>query len=90
MLLDVQLISTTVPLCIIVYYLLSLVYQKSQVPILVSTFIFTNMISRTSMFRSIVENAQLALKQQITNIPKSAGTNYQNFVNLNDVQNVRF
>lgn len=44
------------------------------------------MISRTSMFRSIVENAQLTLKQQITNIPKSAGTNYQNFVNLNDVQ----
>lgn len=44
------------------------------------------MISRTSMFRSILENAQLALKQQITNIPKSAGTNYQNFVNLNDVQ----
>ena len=87
MLLDVQLISTTVPLCIIVYYLLSLVYQKSQVPILVSTFIFTNMISRTSMFRSIVENAQLTLKQQITNIPKSAGINYQNFVNLNDVQN---
>lgn len=44
------------------------------------------MISRTSMFRSIVENAQLTLKQQITNIPKSAGINYQNFVNLNDVQ----
>ena len=62
---DGQFLITTSLLCFVIYYLLSLIYHKSQVPILVATFIFTNMVSRTSMFRSIVESAQQALKNQL-------------------------
>lgn len=83
---DGQFIITTGLLCFVIYYLLSLIYHKSQVPILVSTFIFTNMVSRTSMFRSIVESAQKAIKKPIGgDIPKSSGTNYEKFTALNKI-----
>lgn len=83
---DGQFLITTSLLCFVIYYLLSLIYHKSQVPILVATFIFTNMVSRTSMFRSIVESAQQALKKPINDVPKSSGTNYEKFLVLNNVQ----
>ncbi|EMG49575.1 hypothetical protein G210_5620 [Candida maltosa Xu316] len=44
------------------------------------------MVSRTSMFRSIVESAQSALKQPIKDIPKTHGSNYDTFKALNNVQ----
>lgn len=86
---DGQFLITTSLLCFVIYYLLSLIYHKSQVPILVATFIFTNMVSRTSMFRSIVESAQQALKKPINDVPKSSGTNYEKFLALNNVQKKR-
>ncbi|RCK64112.1 hypothetical protein Cantr_10530 [Candida viswanathii] len=44
------------------------------------------MVSRTSMFRSIVESAQLALKKPVQDVPRAAGSNYDRFKALSSVQ----
>ncbi|CCG20919.1 hypothetical protein CORT_0A05310 [Candida orthopsilosis Co 90-125] len=81
-------------ICIVsfsLYYVLSLIYPKSQLPILITTFVFTNMVSRTSLFKSLTHSASRSIKSGIpslANLPTSSGANYSKFQSLNKDQKI--
>lgn len=61
---DSQLVLVAIAVSTIAYIVIGFISPKdSPVPILVSVFLFTNMISRTSLFRDYARKAQLALAE---------------------------
>lgn len=61
---DSQLLLLSVALSTIVYIVVGFISpHDSPVPLLVSVFLFTNMISRTALFKDLAQKAQLALSE---------------------------
>ncbi|KAK6459190.1 putative trehalase N2227-like protein [Scheffersomyces xylosifermentans] len=76
---DRELLIFTTVSCLVIYYSLSIVYGSSQVPVLVSVFIFSNMISRTSIFQSLVQRAGPKFSKLIYGISERAGPHKDRF-----------
>lgn len=67
----VLLLSTAIT-CLLIYLLLSFIFKNTQVPCLVVVFIFTNMLSRTGIFRNIIKKldiSKIATDQSLPRIP---------------------
>ncbi|EGW30970.1 uncharacterized protein SPAPADRAFT_142865 [Spathaspora passalidarum NRRL Y-27907] len=61
---DLKLVFITTITCLILYYLLLTIYKNSQIPLLVSVFIFSNMVSRTEIFKNLVNTVKTATTAQ--------------------------
>ncbi|KAK6461423.1 N2227-like protein-domain-containing protein [Scheffersomyces coipomensis] len=79
----------------IIYLVLSYLYGRSQIPVLVAVFVFSNMISRTNLFQSFIQNSVPYFSKlidrivglQATSLPKlssSKGPGYDKFLALSD------
>lgn len=92
---DKELVITAVITCLALFILLSIAIPGSQIPLLVVIFIFTNMLSKTKLFASLVQRARpqfnkiidaftLQNPNRIGRLPSSNNSNYNRFLSLNE------
>ncbi|KAK6205536.1 N2227-like protein-domain-containing protein [Scheffersomyces amazonensis] len=92
---DSELLLLAVTTGSVIYLVLSYLYGKSQVPILVAIFVFSNMVSRTTIFQSfiprfskqvdvLIETLFPSSSSSLKNVPTTQGPGYGQFLALSD------
>lgn len=89
---DIELTRKLLVSSVLIYFVLSYLLPRSQIPVLVTVFYFTNMVGRLAAFKRLVGGVAPYLtgvwgpqwNQAPSNIPKTIGSGHQKFLALSE------